>query len=53
MCRKPGVRKEGMSHLYELGLLCETSRGLCGGRTAALVLNSNTETVVLAWTPYS
>lgn len=39
MYRKPGVQKEGMSHLYELGLLCETC--------------SDTETVVLAWTPYS
>lgn len=33
--QEAGVKKEGMSHLYELGLLCETSRGLCGGRTAA------------------
>lgn len=51
MYRKPGVKKEGMSHLYELGLLCETSRGLCGGETAAPC--SDTETVVLAWTPNS
>lgn len=42
MYRKPGVKKEGMSHLYELGLLCETSRGLCGGETAAPC--SDTET---------